>query len=243
MDIKDRVEDIFDIAGEPAANIVSIMFLEGIVGSVAPGIVSAVLAYKQKRSERMIDKFMIETRERQDELEEKLLLRGEEDFKEIKDKYFGLVLDYVIETKQEEKIKYIVNGFMNIADMENLKEDVILIYYDLLDSLNVLDIRVLRTYIDIKYTESYQDIIDDAEISLEQYKLIQNKLERLDLLETRGQSQYDEMFENVKNIGDYLDKLNRGKKAKLKFRKPRSGSTKTYRTTELGRSFLRFFME
>lgn len=241
MDLRRKVEDIFDIAAQPTVDIVSSMFLEGVAGSVVPGVTSAMLAYKQKRSERMIEEFMIETRKRQQELEEKLIELDEERFIEIKGKYFGLVLDYVMETKQEEKIKYITNGFINLTSMEKLQEDVILIYYDILDELNILDIRVLKLYDYFSRSESYVDILKDANISYDQYALIQNKLERLGLIESKAQSKYDELFDNVKNMGDYLVKLSNGKKATLKFKKSSSGSMNSFVLTKLGRQFLDFF--
>ena len=93
MDMKKKVEDIFDIGAGPAVDIVSSIFLEGVAGRVVPGVTSAMLAYKQKRSERMVEEFMLETKKRQLELEEKLIKLKEGPFIDIKDKYFGLVLD------------------------------------------------------------------------------------------------------------------------------------------------------
>jgi hypothetical protein len=241
VDLKKRVEEIFEISAEPAADIASSIFLEGIAGSVVPGVTSAMLAYKQKRSERMVEEFMLETKKRLNELEDNLTKLDEERIKEFKNKYFGLVLDYVVEAKQEEKIKYIVNGFINLADMENLQEDVILIFYDILDELNILDIRVLKLYDYFSKKESYSDIIEDVGIDYEQYALIRNKLERLELIENRAQSQYEEMFKNVANIGEYLSKVDKGKKANLKFKKPKTINSKSYQLTKLGRKFLRFF--
>lgn len=83
----------------------------------------------------------------------------------LRKKYFGLTLDYVMETKQEEKIKYIVNGFINLTTLENLQEDIILIYYDILDELNILDIRVLKTYDYLNSSEGYYDILEKTGIS------------------------------------------------------------------------------
>lgn len=243
MDMKKKVEDIFDITAGPAVDIVSSIFLEGVVGTLVPGVTSAMLAYKQKRSEKMVEEFMLETKKRQHELEEKLIKLDEDIFSDIKGKYFGLVLDYVIETKQKEKIKYIVNGFINLSDMEKLQEDVILVYYDLLDELNILDLRILKVYDSFNRTEGYYDIIKDTGISDEQYKLIQNKLERLGLIETKGKSQYEEMFENVTNLGEYLTNIEKNKKSKLKFKKPSGIKSKSYYLTKLGRRFLEFFTE
>lgn len=62
MDIKKRVEDIFDITAQPAVSIVSSMFIEGIAGSMVPGVTSAMIACKQKRAERRLEQFMEETK-------------------------------------------------------------------------------------------------------------------------------------------------------------------------------------
>ena len=101
----------------------------------------------------------------------------------------------------------------------------------------------LPNYMKNEEVKQYYDILEKTGISHDQYKLIQNKLERLGLIETKGQSQYDEMFENVKNIGEYLVKLEKNNKAKLKFKKPSGGSTKSYKLTGLGWDFLDFFMD
>lgn len=243
MDLKKKAEDIFDIAAQPTVDIVSSMFLEGIVGSIVPGVTGAMLSYKQKRAERMIEKFMIETQKRHDEFRERLIQLEGSKSEEIKEKYFGIVMDYVTEIKQEEKIKYIANGFINLTSMEKLQEDVILMYYDILDELNILDIRVLKLYNYFNRSESYADILSDANITYDQYTLIQNKLIRLGLIESKAQSKYEEMFENVKNIGEFLTELEKGKKAKLKFKKPGAGNATSNSLTKLGWEFFRFFIE
>jgi hypothetical protein len=43
MDLKKKVEDIFDITAQSAVDIVSSMFLEGIVGPVVPGVTNVML--------------------------------------------------------------------------------------------------------------------------------------------------------------------------------------------------------
>lgn len=45
MDFKKKVEDIFEIAAQPTVDIVSSMFLEGLAGTVAPGVTSVMLPY------------------------------------------------------------------------------------------------------------------------------------------------------------------------------------------------------
>jgi hypothetical protein len=241
MDLRKKVEDVFEVTAEPAVDVVSSMFLDGIAGSIVPGVASAMLAYKQKRSERMIESFMLETKKRQDEFEKKLLDLDETTVAEITSKYFGLIMDYVIDNRQEEKIEYIVNGFINLTTMEKLQEDVVIIFYDLLSELNMLDLRVLKLYDYFTRCETFADILESAKITYDQYNLIRNKLERLGLIEGAAEPKYDEMFENVRNMGEYLTALEKGKKAKLKFKKPGVINPASKKLTKLGREFLSFF--
>jgi len=244
MDWKKKVEETFDIVAEPATDIVSSMFLEGLIGTVVPGATSAMLSYKQKRSEHMIERFMIQTQKRLNEFEENLKNLDPSIIEEIKTKYFGITLDYVSNTKQEEKIEYLVNGFINIANMDILQEDIILIFYDTLSELNLLDLRILKMYGNITGDDNYYKIVDETGIDNSQYTLIVNKLERLGLIQSRAQSQYDEIFMNVVNIGEYLCELEKGRKAKLKYKKPFGASFSTSKQiTNLGRRFLEFFTE
>lgn len=50
--------------------------------------------------------------------------------KEQIDQLFQYVLDYVIDEQQEEKIRYMVNGFVNITEHHHVSNDFILTYYD-----------------------------------------------------------------------------------------------------------------
>lgn len=237
MNLKKKVEDIFDLAAEPAVSIVSSMFLEGVVGSVVPGVTSAVLAYKQKRSEKMVEAFMLETKRRQTELEEKLRLLEEPSVEEITDKYFGLVLDYVTETRQEEKIKYIVNGFINLTEMQQLQEDVVITYYDILNDLNLLDITVLKVH-DSNSDEDFYSVVQDANISDQMYQTIVNKLNRFGLLKNDAET---DLIDGIQEIGDYLENKSRERFTGRRFSSP--FITNQYRLTEFGEDFLQFFNE
>ena len=63
---------------------------------------------------------------------------------------FTYVLDYVIDEKQELKIDIMVNGFINISHHEDISEDFVLTYYDVLRDLRLIDISVLRFYSKLK---------------------------------------------------------------------------------------------
>lgn len=241
MDIKKKVEDIFDIAAQPTVDIVSSIFLEGLAGSIVPGVTSAMLAYKQKRSERMLEKFMIETKKRIDELEEKLLQLEPEQYKKFACQYFGIVTDYVIDEVQEEKIKYIVNGFVNLASMQNIKEDFVLYYYDTLKDLRLVDIAVLKLYYPLMTQQTSIDIMREFELDYDQYDAIREKLFRMGLLTTRRERKEDDLYKNLVEMQDYLEKIAKGKKATLpRFR--RIDKRDSYEISKFGINFIKFFI-
>lgn len=241
MDIRKKVEDIFDIAAQPTVDIVSSIFLEGLAGSIVPGMTSAMLAYKQKRSERMLEKFMIETKKRIDELEEKLIQLEADQYKEFAGKYFGIITDYVIDEVQEEKIKYIVNGFVNLASMQNIKEDFVLYYYDTLKNLRLVDIAVLKLYYSPIPQQTYKDLIKEFELDYDQYDAIREKLFRMGLLTTRREEKEDDLYANLLAIQEYLEKLTKGNKANLP-RFKRIEKRDSYEISRFGRNFVEFFI-
>lgn len=53
MSIKEKAIDLFDSAKEPAFDMACEVFLDGVVGIVAPGIVTTYMSYKQKRQEKI----------------------------------------------------------------------------------------------------------------------------------------------------------------------------------------------
>ncbi len=245
MDIKKKVEDIFDIAAQPTVDIVSSIFLDGVVGSVLPGVTGAMLAYKQKRSEKMLEKFMIETQKRHEELENKLLNASEDRVKEISGKYFGIVADYAIDEVQEDKIQYLVNGFINLASADDLNEDFVLTYYDTLKTLRLVDIGVLKLYYEIYLgndQKSYTDILNEFNIDYDQYNAIRDKLERLGLFATKRSKYEDILYENIINIQSYLQDVYKGKKATLRSLRTIE-KRDSFLISKFGKEFTDFFIK
>ena len=60
MDLKEKAKYIFDSAKQPLFDLTCDLVLEGVVGSVVPGVMNTYLSYKQKRQEKMFIKFMEE---------------------------------------------------------------------------------------------------------------------------------------------------------------------------------------
>lgn len=216
--IKEKAEEVFDIAAGPTTDIVSSMVLDGVIGSVAPGVVSAVLAYKQKRQERNYEQFMLLIKERCNELELKLQNLEEKSRKKFTSDYFGMISDYVLDEVQEEKIKYIVNGFINLASIENAKEDFVLHYYDILNELRVVDIAILKAYYDPD--GSILKVMEQFDFDSDQVDQVRNKLVRLDLFYfISGSPIYDD-FQLIKR-----------------------GTMHQYGVNKLGAKFLEFFTQ
>jgi len=238
VDLKKRVEDIFDIAAIPTATILSSVFFTGVAGSIAPGVVSGVLAYKQKRSEQMYEKFMLEVRDKSDDFESRLEKLEEKQLEWFQEVVFPLVSDYVLENKQEEKIKYLVNGFLNAASMKISSEDILMLYYDTLDRLSILDLIILKN------KTIWKDELDAPIISRElvldgSITTAHEKLRSYALLETRADRQMDSLIKTVVSMSEHL------KDSKKTFRPERLNTSflTSYEITKFGGKFLRFFCD
>ncbi|MBE6070046.1 MAG: hypothetical protein E7211_20510 [Clostridium lundense] len=242
MNIKEKALDLFDSAKEPATEIACSLLLEGVVGTVVPGMVSSVLAYKQKRQEKMFEAFMIELKERISILEERLVKLEPEKLQEIKEKYFGLVSDYALDEVQEEKIKYIANGFLNLAAMPEVNEDFVLMYYDTLKQLRIQDLVVLKFYYELYTTDkTYIDILNELNIEYKQYESIRERLLRLGLLSSKREEKEDDLYKNIQMLQDTVEKILKG--TKVNSFKPKSLDKKdSMLISKFGKEFIVFFM-
>lgn len=239
MSFKDKLESIVDPAVGPVLDMVCGICLDGVAGAVIPGVGNMLLSYKQQRLEKNLEDFISQVVKRQDELNQRLEGLDSVKLKLIQEHYFGLVADYVLDVKQKAKIDYIVNGFINIAGMEEPQEDVILLFYDTLDQLNLLDIRVLKMYYYPAISDdTYLTVCREYNIDTSQYRMVQEKLFRLGLLDSKNEERINN---NIEELADYLKGLETGKKNnKLKYKKlPTSDS---YKITRYGNAFIRFFI-
>lgn len=249
-DIKEKAIDLFEAAAEQVPDVLSSIVLEGIVGSVVPGVTGAMLAYKQKRQEHMFTLFLEEIRGRVDELAVRLEAIEPDKYEEIKSKYFGLVSDYVLDEVQEEKIHFIVNGFSNLAFAESVSEDFVLTYYDTLQSLRMVDIAALKRQYDITFMHGkplhYYDFCRKVGIDDDQYRAVMAKLERVGLVTTRRAQNEAKLYQNIEIIQKYLEKVEKERKAgsKSNFTLDRFNTMDkdTYTMSHYGTDFVRFFL-
>lgn len=251
IDLRKKAEDIFDVSAEGTASIVANMFLDGIAGAVVPGAFTIILSYKQKRAEKMLERFMFETKQRILELEENLKDKSENELREFKEKYFGLITDYVVDEAQEEKIKLLVTGFINLAGMRDITEDFVFLYFDILKDLRMIDIYVLK----ISYAffnsfdnnnfnpEEYRNKIAELNISEEQLSTINEKLENLGLFNSEKNSRIDDLYNCVNKIKRYYDDIRLIGKANMGILSLSNRPSTYHHLSPFGRKFMKFFIE
>lgn len=115
-DLKNKIKDMTNTTITPTLEIVSEVFLDGTTGAVVPGVGNAILSYKQNRMERRIEDTLRQLIERQDELNNYIMdLTNEIAVQNIKNMYFEILLYYTITEPQEDKLKYFVNGYINVT--------------------------------------------------------------------------------------------------------------------------------
>jgi len=265
MSLKEKVGDFIESARGPVLDIVSDlvvpsvakdvaghylapMIAQGIgevAGALVPGVGNMVLSYKQRRFERNIEAAIEELIARQDEFNEHILQLETQTAETIKTVYFGIMLDHASVVTQEEKIKYIVSGYINIAKMGNPQEDVVMMYYDTLDELSMLDLRCFRLF---KFDPSRAEsddmfaVREEYSIGMDETRLIYDKLNRLGLIETRREGDYNKLYDNVNAIIDYLGKVQKKDSAKLNAEKLRANKNNRI-ITAFGSKFFDFFLQ
>ncbi len=239
-----RIGDTFDVVTPGGISIVGSMLAETIAGQVAPGLTTAAFSYKQKRFEKNVDKFISEIKEREIELNKRLSeLEGnlQDNFKS---KYFGYVFDYALGELQEDKIKYLVNGLINLSEHEKITEDFVLTYYDTLQSLRLVDLAVLKMYYDITYgndKRDYEEICKEFGIEYDNYEAVREKLVRFGVMTTQRDKEVDSLYKNVLEIQKFLENINKGKAKKLsRFKKITKNDR--YRISRFGMDFVEFFL-
>lgn len=243
MNWKKKMQDVVDVSAEGTTSIVG-GIVEGLFGQFVPGLTTIYFSLKQKRFEKNMKRFQEEVKAREAEIKEKL---EEKISKEEFEKIVEIILDYVGIESQEDKIKFIVNGLVNLAGHEEAKEDFVLLFYDTLRDMRLVDIAVLRFYYDLDTSldqgnrKSFLNLIEELGITEQQYDAIKEKLSRMGLLQTKRDKEMDRLYQNVMEIESYLEKLSKGKKARLSTKKlPKVNS---YSITKFGRDFVRFFTE
>jgi hypothetical protein len=242
MGIEDKAIDLFGASTEAVAPIACELILQGVAGTIAPGVVNVLLAYQQKRQERMYGIFMEQMKEDIGKINGNLSRLNDVSLLNFKDKYFGMISDYVLEEVQEEKIKFLETGFVRLSGQNDTNEDFVLLYYDTLLSTRLLDLEVLDFYYK-GFVHNTLDFIERKGIEIEQFRSIREKLERLGLLTTNKEEMKEYLYKDIFMMQEYLTAISKEKKYSLKGFKT-SGklkATETFKLSKFGRNFLEFF--
>ncbi|MBT2636448.1 hypothetical protein [Bacillus sp. ISL-39] len=241
-----------DIAKETITSIVGDMLVD-TASSLIPGVSGAVQGYKRARFERNIRTFTDELHSKIEEIRVNLEHKTIQQKEKI-DQLFNYVMDYVIDEQQEEKIQYMVNGFVNITEHEQVSDDFILTYYDVLKELRMVDISVLRLMYSSRFIfdqearETFHDVMERHGISYEQYESVRRNLLRIGLLTTKTdlniKDDLDEIVKKFKELHSYLDKLTnpRFKGSLPKLKEPKLKSKENFEMSKFGRDFVEFFL-
>ncbi len=184
--LKEKLQDISEITIETGAPVLGDMLSNALIGQAIPGVTTAVLSYKQKKTERMLSKAIDELKVQINEINSKLKCMKKEEIMFVQESLIPIALENIEKELQEEKIKYIINGISTSISDRITDIDLMLSYYDILDKLRIIDIKIL---IDL-YEESKKMVrtyLEDTDRSIKnEYEAaemyIAKKLENMGLI-------------------------------------------------------------
>lgn len=197
-------------------------------GSMVPLVGKAFATYRTNKKIANLNRFLQELAKKQEELQCNFAKQNEEN-KNTLDTIFNMVVDKVSGMHQQEKIKYMVDGYSYLLETENPSFDTAYLYFDTLDRLTLLDIAVLKLFyntntIDQENERNYKDILEEFDIDYDQYKGVRENLFRIGLLENEYDNKVEKDMENIVRAIDELREVTEGlsntvaskKRAKLK---------------------------
>ncbi|WP_414055779.1 hypothetical protein [Macrococcus equi] len=251
--IESAVKNVAEIGKESSEDIIVDSIFD-IGASVVPGAGGILQNIRLKRETQNLKRLIYELSTRLDEIKNQFdnmdLIsqnKSEEAFEQI--------VEYASEEKQQDKITYMVNGFVNILDLgEAVTNEFVITYYDVLKSLRIVDITILKYMFNIKYRRittygTLDDILKQLDISFDQYKSIRVNLERLGLLNKKIEANILDDLDNITDqfelIHKYFDAIKNEKDLKRlkKLKSFKYKSSDSYEISKFGVEFVRFFIE
>lgn len=228
-------------------------FLIDATSSVIPGLSGAVQSYKRLRFEENMKEVARQLNLRSDQIQSNLDQMNSEHREKI-DLLFHYVLDAAIDEQQNEKIEYMVNGFVRITEHESISEDFVLTYYDVLKELRLVDISVMRLMYTSHFVfneekrETYTDILSRHGITYEQYDAVRRNLLRIGLLTTKTNinvaDDIGQITKTLKELISYVEKMSGKKSGRLPtLKEPKVKSKENFEVSKFGRDFVEFFLE
>jgi hypothetical protein len=141
--LKETIQDISELAIQTGAPLAGSLISNALAGQIIPGAATFILDLKQKRTERMLLTAIDELKKQIVDINNSLKEMKDTQIEFIEETIFPIALDFIEKESQEEKIKYIVNGAINSIKNNITDTDLILSYYDILNELRMIDIRIL----------------------------------------------------------------------------------------------------
>lgn len=188
-DIKEKIsnfrKDSLDVAGEGTIAVLSSFISDTLLGQIAPGVSSVIMAYRQKRFEKNIMKLLEQLELRYEILNAKIAELDKPASEKLKTDIFPLLFDYAANEEQLAKIELIVNGFEAIVDKRIFKQELILAYYDVLRGLRLADIQGLMDIYNFRLVDQNGEVeftvkVDDGQKAFSRFVL--NKLHQAGLI-------------------------------------------------------------
>lgn len=224
------------------------------VSSLIPGVGGAISSYKRIRTEKNLKTLIFHLKENNDELIANLRKQTEENREKL-DSLLQFILEKVIDEYQEEKIEYMVNGYIYLTDHAEITSDFVMHYYDVLKQLRMVDISVLRLYYKNRYffdggedRETFSDVMERHGMSYDQYNSVRESLRRIGLLELQVKDDIDDdmtkLEDGVNQIVKYIEHINRNKKTrapKISKIKIKQRSKENIKLSRFGNDFYHFF--
>lgn len=226
--------------------------VDSIVNSI-PGIGTAIATYKTKKEMKNLTLLVKELEERIEVISGFTQSKSDKD-KEIIDDILKKAIDTAINSDQEAKIKFIVQGFESIIENSEISYDVATLYFGTLERISLLDIAILKYYCTPYDMKDLQFILDKFNINHDIFHSSRAYLRTLGLLEMKSDVKISSDIEriykgleltikNVEEIYNHLNgkskKISRPKNANLK----RLESKDRYQPSKFGRNFYTYFID
>lgn len=244
-----------EIAKESVSNIVGELTVD-TVSSFLPGIGGAMSSYKRIRMEKNLTILINQIQKKQEKITDNLRKQTETNQKKL-DELLQYIIEIVAEEYQDEKIEYMVNGYVQLTEHEQITSDFVMHYYDILKQLRMVDIAVLRLYYQNTYLfpadserEDFRDVMDRHGMSYDQYNSVRETLRRYGLLELEIKDDTEDdmtkLESGINKIVAFLEHINKGKKTrppKVEKVKIRQKTRESIKLSKFGRDFNNFFIE
>ncbi|WP_439444107.1 hypothetical protein ACSMFR_05565 [Listeria aquatica] len=219
--------------------------------SFIPGVGHVYTSLKYNRRFNRIEKMYKCLSAKVDIISKNLATMSDDDKGKLDD-IAELMYEKVADTIQEEKIEYMVKGFVYLSEHEELSFDIAYMYYDMLDRLTLLDLGVLKFYSTLGQEGTYENVLEEFNITYDQYNAVRENLSRFGLIQsqvdryelddlTKMEKLLNNMQESIVNVTRHLNgkdkKVSLYKKDRLKLK-----SKDNLRISKFGREFLSFFV-